>query len=214
MVISRIMTRNPITVRPEASVTDAQAIMRRERIHRLPVVDKNNELVGIVSEKDLLYASPSPATTLNVYEMSALLSKLKVEKVMTKKVITVQEDVLIEDAARTMVDGNIGGLPVMRGSTLVGIVTESDVFKLFIEIFGIRRKGLRACIRIPEKRGEIAAVTSAIAERGGNIVSMGTFPGDDPTAGICILKVEDITREKLVEALTASIAEIVDIREV
>ncbi len=213
MVVGRMMTHNPFTVDLDTPVTEAQAIIRREKIHRLPVLDKHKKLVGIISEKDLLYASPSPASTLNVYEMSNLLSRLKVEKVMTRKVVTVTEDTPIEDAARIMADQDIGGLPVMRGDKMVGIVTESDIFKLFIEIFGVRRKGLRLTLLIPEQKGEISQLSTAIADHGGNIISLGTFPGDDPTSAVCIMKVEGVPREALIEAVKPLSLEIMDIRE-
>lgn len=214
MFVSRVMTRNPFTVHPETPVADAQALIRKEKIHRLPVLDKENRLVGIVSEKDLLYASPSPATTLSVYEMSALLARLQVKKVMTKKVITVTEDTLLEDAARILVDNNIGGVPVMKGDFLVGIVTESDIFKLFIELFGTRKRGIRATVLVPEKQGEIAQMTSAVAEKGGNIISFGTFPGEDVSNAICAFKVEGITAEDLSAAIEPYVVQALDIREV
>jgi acetoin utilization protein AcuB len=214
MKVSKIMTHNPITVRPSTPITDAQALIRKEKIHRLPVLDDSNRLVGIVAEKDILYASPSPASTLSVYEMSALLGKLTVEKVMTKKVISVEEDTLIEDAARIMADNDIGGLPVMRKDKIVGIVTESDIFKLLIELFGTRKKGVRATLLIPEKRGEIAQMASAIADAGGNIISIGTFLGEDPTNAICTLKLEGIGKDDLPSVVEPYVEEILDIREV
>jgi len=207
------MTRNPFTADVDTPVADAQAMMRREKIHRLPVLSHGKQLAGIVSEKDLLYASPSPATTLNVYEMSNLLSKLKVEQVMTKDVVTVEADTLIEDAARIMVDSNIGGLPVMSDGHLVGIVTESDIFKQFIELFGTRRTGLRCTLLIPEKVGELASLASAIASRGGNIISLGTFPGEDPTNAIATLKVDQIEKDALLDACSPFVQEVLDIRE-
>lgn len=214
MFIKRIMTHNPITIRPEAAVTEAQAVLKREKIHRLPVVDKTNKLVGIVTEKDLLYASPSPATTLNVYEMNDLLSKLHVEKIMSKDVMTISEDTLVEDAAHLMMDRNIGGLPVMRGGVLTGIVTESDIFRLFIELFGTRRKGFRIEAVISEEPGMLAKMTSAIAELGGNIISLGTFPGDDVVSSIVLIKVEDVEKEKLRQSLVPYVKEMLDFREV
>jgi acetoin utilization protein AcuB len=213
MDISRVMTHNPFTVFVDTPVTDAQAMMRREKIHRLPVLAHDKRLAGIVSEKDLLYASPSPATTLDVYEMANLLSKLKVEQVMTRDVVTVEQETLLEDAARIMVDANIGGLPVMSDGHLVGIVTESDIFKLFIELFGTRRTGLRCTLLIPERVGELASLASAIAEAGGNIISLGTFPGEDPTNAIATLKVDQIERAALLEACSPFVEEVLDIRE-
>lgn len=213
MTVKSVMTANPYTVEPKDPVTDAQTMMRREKIHRLPVVDHAKRLVGIVSEKDLLYATPSPATTLNVYEMSNLLSKLTVDKVMSREVITVQSETLVEDAARLLVDNNIGGLPVVDDGTLVGIVTESDLFRLLIDLFGSRRKGVRATLRVPERPGELADTMQAIAEAGGNVISVGTFSGNDVTNAVMIVKVEDVSREKLITILEPLVVEVMDVRE-
>lgn len=206
------MTRNPFTVFTDSSVMEAQKIIRREKVHRLPVLDHHHRLVGIVSEKDLLYAAPSPASTLNVYEMSALLTELKVESVMTKEVISVTTDTLIEDAVRQMVDHDIGGLPVCSEKTVIGIITESDFFRLFIELFGTRQSGLRATMLLPEHPGEIAQLSSAIAEAGGNIISLGTFPGDDPTNALLTIKVEGIDAETLEKVSGPLVNEILDVR--
>jgi acetoin utilization protein AcuB len=213
MTVKSVMTANPYTVGPKDPVTDAQTLMRREKIHRLPVIDEAKKLRGIVSEKDLLYATPSPATTLNVYEMSNLLSKLTVDKVMTKEVLTVTSSTLIEDAARLLVDNNIGGLPVVDDGKLVGIVTESDLFRLLIDLFGTRKKGVRATLRVPERPGELADTTQAIANAGGNVISVGTFSGNDVTNAVMIVKVEGITRERLLEILEPLVVEVMDVRE-
>ncbi len=213
MNVGKIMTHNPVTVSVETPVTDAQALMKQEKVHRLPVLDRQKKLVGIVAETDLLKAAPSEATTLNMYEMFNLLSQLTVKDVMTRKVITVKEETLIEDAARILVDNDIGGVPVVRNGTVVGIVTESDIFKLFIELFGTRKRGIRATILIPDQRAEIAHITSALSERGGNIISIGTFSGEDPTNAICIIKADEISREAMVEAMTPYVLEVLDIRE-
>lgn len=213
MNVGLCMTRNPVTIPPDITVPDAQALMRREKIHRLPVMDKSGKLSGIVTAADLIHASASPATSLDMYELHYLISKLKVETVMTKKVITVTEDLPIEEAARIMADNDISGLPVLRGDVLVGIITESDLFKLFIELFGARHIGVRLTLLLPEKRGELAAVAGAIANAGGNIVSLATFEGEDPTNSYCTLKVEGVPRKELVEAVSPLVDRIVDVRE-
>jgi len=207
------MTHNPITIKPNTPVTEAQNIMRREKIHRLPVVGKHDTLVGIVTEKDLLYASPSPASTLNVYEMTHLLAKLTVDKVMSGNVITVEEDTLLEDAARIMSDNNIGGLPVTRKGLLVGIITESDIFKILIEVLGARDQGVRVTTIVPEKPGELLEIAKAIFESGGNIISLGTFLADDSSESMLTLKVEGISTETLCEKLEPLVDEIIDVRE-
>ncbi|HRO25732.1 MAG TPA: CBS domain-containing protein, partial [Promineifilum sp.] len=129
MLVRELMTPKPIVVSPDTTVPDALHLMRDRKVRRLPVVDSHGRLVGIVSDKDLLYASPSPATTLAVWEIPDLLGKLKVEKVMTRDVFTVAEKTTLEEAARIMADKKVGGLPVMRGPDLVGIITETDLFK-------------------------------------------------------------------------------------
>ncbi len=212
MNVGNRMTHNPITVHPETPVYEAQSIMRREKIHRLPVLSKENHLVGIVTEKDLIYASPSPATTLDAYEMSYLLSKLKVAEVMCSNVLTVHEDTPVEEAARIMADNNIGGLPVVRDSHLVGIITESDLFKIFIEMFGAREKGLRATLVIPEKKGELASLAAAIASKGGNVISLATFLGEDSDHVIVTIKVNEIEKDAFEEAVKPFIDRIMDIR--
>ena len=214
MLVKTIMTENPFTVHAETPLSDAQSLMKREKVHRLPVVGHDGQLAGIVSEKDLLYASPSPASTLNVYEMSNLLSKVKVGDIMTKKVVAVHPDDLVEDAARLMSDNNIGGLPVIEAKKIVGIITESDVFRLFIDLFGTREKGLRITIRIPEGQGELGHLGADIAHAGGNIISIGTWPGRDPSNAVCILKVKDISRDHALKALEKHIIEVIDVRSV
>jgi acetoin utilization protein AcuB len=214
MLVKERMTRNPIFIRPDTPVTEAQALMKREKIHHLPVLDKEEKLVGIVTEKDLLYASPSVATTLSVFEMTSLLAKLKVEKVMSREVVSITEDIPLEEAARIMADRRIGGLPILRGKALVGVITESDLFRIFIELFGARQKGVRVSVTMPNEKGALARITSAVSQAGGNIIALGTFLGDDPSSGRCTLKVDGLARSDLVAALTPQVRSVDDVREI
>ncbi len=214
MTVDSVMTRNPFTLTESNTVADAQSLMDREKIHRLPVINEQKKLVGIVSKADLLEAAPSPATTLSVYEMNNLLAKLTIDEIMSRDVLTVTSETVVEDAARLLVDKNIGGLPVMAGETLVGIVTESDLFRLFIDLFGTRRKGVRATLRVPERPGELADMTKLITDAGGNIISIGTFSGNDVTNAVLILKVEQIAKDELLELLQPLVVEVMDAREV
>lgn len=201
MLVGERMTKRPITVTEDTTLPEALELMRKEKIRRLPVLDKHGKLVGIVTELDLLRASPSPATTLSVYEIPYLLAKVKMREIMTTNVITVTEDTPIEEAARIMADNKIGGLPVMRDGKLVGIITETDLFKLFLELFGARHSGVRITLQVPEEKGVLAKVTGKIAEMGGNIISIGTAAGEDPTTSTVILRVADISEEALVAAM-------------
>jgi len=212
MLVSERMTRRPITVPPDEPITEALALMHQEKIRRLPVVDKRGNLVGIVAEKDLLYASPSPATTLSVYEMHYLLARVPVREVMTERVITVEEDVVLEEAARIMADNKIGALPVLHAGRLVGIITETDIFKTFVEMLGAREKGLRLSLGVPDRVGMLAALSREIANLGGNIVALGTFRGEDPTQGVITVKVQDAPREPLLAALEGIGIQVRDVR--
>jgi acetoin utilization protein AcuB len=214
MLVRDRMTRNPVLCAPDLPVTEAFDLTKRERIRRIPVVDKNGKLVGIVSDKDLLRVSPSPATTLSTYEIPYLLSKVKVSDVMTKKVITVVEDTPIEDAARIMVDNKIGGLPVVNeNDAVVGIITETDIFKTFLELIGARKPGVRVTMLVKDVRGELARVAQAVANVGGNIVATVEVPGTDSTNYEVLLKVTEASRDAIVEALKPIAVRILDVRE-
>lgn len=213
MLIGERMTRRPITITQDTPINEALSLMREAQVRRLPVLDKKNKMVGIVSEKDLLYASPSPATSLNIHELHYLLSKIKVEDVMTKNVITVQENTPLEEVARVMADNKIGCTPVMRDGDLVGIVTETDLFKILLEMLGAREHGVRLTLNVPERVGVLAEVSSEIANIGGNLVALGTFRGEDPAHAIITAKVQDVTQEALLGALKGVQLQIQNVQE-
>lgn len=213
MLVGERMSRPPITIGPEMSIHDALALFKKERIRRAPVI-KGGKLVGIVSEKDLLNASPSPATTLSVWEMNYLLSKLTISEVMTKDVITVSEDTPIEEAARIMADNKIGGLPVVKGARVVGIITETNLFKMFLELMGAREKGVRVTALIEDKPGMLAAITKALADGGGNFVAFGQFIGEDVHTRVLTFKVNGMNQAQVKKSLAPHIKKMWDIREV
>jgi acetoin utilization protein AcuB len=212
MLVGERMSRQPITIGQDTSIDEALKIMRDEKVRRLPVLNRRGVLVGIVSEKDLLLASPSPATSLSIYELHYLLAKMTVSEVMTKDVITVTEYTPLEEAARIMVDNKIGGLPVMRDDKLVGIITETDLFKIFIELLGAREPGVRVTMLVPEQPGVLAQISHEIANMGGNIVALGTFLGEDATNRLITMKVADVGKEKLTLTMEAIGMELVDVR--
>ena len=213
MLVGERMSHPIISIAPDMPVHDALNMFKRERIRRAPVV-KDGKLVGIVSNRDLLNASPSPATSLSIWEMNYLLSKLTVSEVMTKKVTTVMEDTPIEEAARIMADNKIGGLPVMRDNHVVGIITETDLFKIFLELMGAREKGVRVTALVTEKPGQLAKITQAIAEAGGNFVAFGQFAGEDPSTRLVTFKVAGLKKEETKKVVADIAKEIWDVREV
>ena len=214
MIIERRMTRNPVTATPDMSIAEASNLMKQEKVHRLPVLDKDKKLVGLLTEKDILYASPSPASSLSIHEMAYLLSKLTVKKLMSKNVVTINKDTTVEEAARMMVDQDLSCLPVLEGEKLIGIVSKSDMFKILLELFGARHFGIRVSFVVEDKPGTIAKISQALSEQGIDIITFGTFMGTDPTNAICTIKVQGASISKVVEIIKPFVSQLLDVREV
>jgi len=213
MLVEERMTSPAITIGPDVGVQDAMAMMRRDKVRRYPVVDRHGNLLGIVSEKDLLNASPSEATTLSVWEINYLLSKLTIDKVMTKDVITITRDTPIEEAARIMADNKVGGLPVVDGHKVVGIVTETNLFRIFLELFGARAKGIRLSVLLTNEPGSLNRLTGAVQSVNGNIVALGTFLGENTGNAMVTLKVDGVEMEALKNAVAPAVIKILDVRQ-
>src|SRR5512133_4597 len=207
MLVGERMSKPVINIPPDMSITDAINLMKKEHIRRTPVV-KDGKLVGIVSDKDLLNASPSPVTTLSIWEMNYLLSKVTISELMSKNVLTVTEDTPIEQAARIMADNKIGGLPVLRDGHVVGIITETDLFKVFLELLGAREAGVRATVLIDDTPGQLANITEAIAEKKGNFVAFGQFTGENPGNKIVTFKVKGLTQDEVKKAIAPVVKEV------
>lgn len=200
-----------ITVSPDLPVPEALVMMTREGIRHMPVVQKG-EMVGIVTKNDLLNAAPSRATSLSIWEINYLINKITIADVMTKKVITTTEDTPIEEAARIMSDNKVSCLPVMRGKEVVGIITETDLFQVFLELLGARHKGVRLTVQVSNKPGEIAKISRAIYESGGDIIALGTFAGDTISSSLLTLKVDGIDEKKLKKLVEPLVIKITDSR--
>ncbi len=214
MFVRDRMSSPAVTVHPDTPFPEAMQLLREHKFRRLPVVDRDGRLVGIVSERDLLYASPSPASSLSIWEMNYLLAQLKIEEIMTTPVITTTPDTPIEDAAHLMVTHKVGGLPVVDDENLVvGVITETDIFKTFVEMLSGGERGLRLYIQVPERKGVLAELASTIAEQGGNIVSVGTFQGESAEERRLLIKVQGVAKEQLVDTLEALGDHVLDARE-
>lgn len=212
MIIRDVMTKNPICVTESTSVTEAKRIMTENKISKLPVLNSSKKLVGIITKNDIVKVSPSEATTLDMYEISSLLAKLTCAKFMTKKVITVSENEVVEEAARILDDNNIGCLPVVKDDIVVGIVTESDLFELFVQMFGARESGVRANVILDDKPGILAKIMSALAEKNGNLISVVTRESKDAGKRRVTLKVAGLELGTVKEVLEKAEAQIIDIR--
>jgi acetoin utilization protein AcuB len=207
MLVRKRMSSPVITVAPDLPIMQALDLMKKNRIRRLPVVKK-----GKMVEGDLLNASPSDATSLSVWELNYLLGKITVDEIMTKNVITVAEDTPIEEAAFLMDENKIGGLPVIANGELVGLITETDLFRIFLELMSARQPGVRVTALVPDQPGELDIITHAIADAGGDFLSMGTFAGDSSENRILTFKVRNLDEDKVHELIAPHIEQLIDIR--
>ena len=211
MLVKERMSTPVITVEPDLPIMQALDLMKKSRIRRMPVV-KNGKMIGIVSEGDLLNASPSDATSLSVWELNYLLAKITVDEIMSKNVITVGEDTPIEEAAYLMDENKIGGVPVVANGDLVGLITETDLFRIFLELMSARQAGVRVTALVQDKHGELDVLTHAIAEAGGDFLSFGTFAGESSANRIVTFKVQNLDEDAVRELIAPHIEKLVDIR--
>jgi acetoin utilization protein AcuB len=168
--------KNPVTISQEASFYEARNLIHEKGIRHLPVVDKNNALVGIVTDRDIREAAPSDATLLSVQELNYLLGKLKVSSFMTPKakLITISPDTLIEEAVQLMHDNKIGCLPVVEGGKLYGIFTETDALDHLVDIFGFKQKGTRLTIALEDKPGSLLGILEVFKKHNLSVISIVT----------------------------------------
>jgi acetoin utilization protein AcuB len=213
MFVGDRMSHPVITIAPGTTLNDAWHLMNREHVSRLPVVDNHGHMLGIVSLKELLRYMPSEATTLDVYEIKGAMNRIKIDRIMTRKVITITANTPIEEAARIMVDNEIGGIPVVEGDSLVGIITETDLFKTFLEVMGAREPGIRLSVGLKKEPGQMAKLTQALFAAGANILSIGTFQGHSSSIGEITLKVDGIEKDALVTLVTPLVEQVLDVRE-
>ena len=211
MFVGERMSHPVISVSPETPIHDALAMFKKEHIRRAPVI-KDGKLVGIVTESDLHNASPSTVTSLSIWEINYLISKVTVSQVMSKKVKTIDENTPIEEAARIMADFKIGGVPVMRSGTIAGIITETDLFKIFLELMGAREKAIRVTALVDDKPGQLVKVSRAIADAGGNFISFGMFSGPDTSSKMLTFKVAGMKKDDVKKALEKVVKKFWDIR--
>jgi acetoin utilization protein AcuB len=214
MLVKDRMTLGPIIVSPETTHKQAAELMREHKVHHLPVVDKKGNLVGIVVEQDLLAAQPSPATTLSIYEIHSLLSKLEVKQMMSHPVYTTTRDCPLEEAARLMLDKGIGCLPVMDDGRVIGIITDTDIFESLVMLLGGGQEGARFTLHLPNRPGMLAKVAQAVADAGGNIVSVTNWQSKDDGKAYLTIKESEANFARLKQALdTLEETELVDLRE-
>lgn len=201
MLVQDVMQTKLTTVTPETTLPEAIHLTGQRGVRHLPVLD-GDQLVGILSDRDLKQAMASPATSLDAHELNYLLDHLHVEEIMTRTVITIGRTFPIEAAACLMVQEKIGALPVTDSGKLVGLVTETDVLRLFVRALGASEPSSRLDIILDNRPHALAEAVQAVDAAGADISSIMTLTG---TSGFkeVVLRVRTINPAPVVWALEA-----------
>ncbi|NLA26101.1 MAG: CBS domain-containing protein, partial [Firmicutes bacterium] len=187
-----------VTVEPESTLGEALNLMKDRSIRRLPVVSKG-DIVGLVTEQDLMKASPSPATSLSVWEINYLFPKIKIKDIMTKEIFTVTPETILEKAALIMQEKKISTLPVVKENRVVGIITESDIFKAFIDVLGLNHPSIRVTLQVEDQVGMLEKIAGVLRAAGINIISTNVQRFTDERVNLILrLNSEDIDGVKQV----------------
>jgi acetoin utilization protein AcuB len=201
MNVAKRMMRNPVHVDENDSMKKAMDLLKEHEIRHLPVLKDGEKLVGILSERDIKQASPSPATALEIREIYYLLDKVKVKQIMTRRPYTISSTAPIEEAALILREKKIGCLPVVEEGRLVGIITETDILDAFIESMGVSGPGYRVELALPNRPGMLYEVLKLLKDFDVNIVSVATAAHEDPEMKILILRIETKNYKVLKSAL-------------
>jgi acetoin utilization protein AcuB len=216
MLVRDYMTKHPVMVEPTMSTVEAEGIMAETKIRHLPAVEAGKRLVGLVT-RQRLRIPPAKLSSLNVWEITRFLSDLTVKDVMVKArdIITVGPDATLEDAAQAMAEHKIGCLPVVEEGILIGILTEVDLLVQLAGLLGGGVPGVRVTIRVPDRLGEFAKITSAIASKGWGIHASGGLPTPKrPETWDIVIKVRQAPKEELIDLLQGIEGqEVIDVRE-
>jgi acetoin utilization protein AcuB len=199
--IRDVMTKDPITIAPETSIYDAQDIMRKHTIRRLPVVEKG-KLVGMVIERMLLEASPSGATSLSIWELNYLLARMRVKDIMVRDPITISPDMPFEDALSLGQEKKIGAFPVVENGRVIGIATESDIIRVLTKVLGLHEEGVRINIEgLGARLGALEEVISIIERHKTIILSMLTLPRPEQGDWLVVIRVKTANADPIVADL-------------
>ena len=201
MPVQNWMTTDVVSVGPDTSLLKVGKLMKDHHIRRIPVVDDNGQVVGIIPDRDVRDASPSKATTLDMYEMHYLLAELKAKNIMTAKPITVKPTDTVEQAALIMLDNKVGGLPVVDDNgKLVGIISDHDVFKALVDITGARMGGLQFAIELPDQPGTARPLFDLLRAHNARLLSVLTVSNADGNRQLFI-RVRDLENSKAEQEL-------------
>lgn len=187
MRVKNLMTPSPIVANLETNYNEALRLMKKNNINHLPIVDNKGRPIGLVTTGGMLRATPSPVTTLNVYEIATMLDNVTMGSIMVSPVLAVDESCSITNAANFMLKNRIDSLLITREDTLVGIITAADIFKAFVDITGGSQSGTRIEAKLPNQKGHLAPFIQALSNAGSFIVSL-AISNESPDYGYIDVK--------------------------
>ena len=200
MYVKNRMTSDPYTIQADTPITDVIELMRQRDLKRIPVMD-GDRLAGIITDGDIQKVSPTKATALSVFEINYLLAKTLVKDAMSKRVITISPDDILEEAAVRMRANRVSTLPVVKDGKLVGIITESDIFDAFIDLLGARDLGTRLVINADDKPGILSEFSHIVSEFGANISHIAVYRHEHGKSNV-VLRVDTLDYDPIIKALT------------
>jgi acetoin utilization protein AcuB len=211
MRIRDIMSTNVVAVSEDTSIHDARKIMKAHKIRRLPVL-KKDKLVGLVTERMLLEASPSPATALSIHELYYLLAKMTVKDIMVRNPFTISPDMPAEEALQLGQEKGFGAFPVLEDGKLVGIATESDIVRIMTKILGVREEGTRIDIRASKDFGNMQSIMEVLDRQKTVLLSLMTLPPEEGgEEWLIVLRLKSENADQVVKELASAGFDVVDV---
>jgi len=212
MYVESRMTKSVVTVAEDTSFYEISKILKEQGIRHLPVLT-GDKVVGMISDRDVKLASPSIVTSFSKGEINYLLDKVKAKDIMHHSALTVIPETTIEEAAKLMLDNKVGALPVVKNGKIVGIICETDILEVFVEVLGLGAKSTRITLELPEKVGILADITRIIKEGSGMIISIVSPYHPEEGLRTVVVRVQSQKVEKIVEEIKKAGYKVVSLLE-
>lgn len=202
MYVKDHMTKDPITIGKDVSLSKALDLMGKHKFHRLPVTDGNGKLIGLITEGLVDEKSGRESTSLSIYELNYLLSRTRASDIMITDVKTIGPDAFVEEAAEKMLDNTINVLPVVdQDNKVIGIITEKDIFQTFVDLLGLKHQGTKFVIRMEDKPGLLAKTAQLLAENDANVEALGVYHNSERGAEFFVKATGEIAVDKMTRIL-------------
>ncbi len=202
MYVKDHMTKNPYTITEDTVISKALEIMQTHNFHRLPVVDGDGRLIGLVTGGLVREKSGMQSTSLSIYELNYLLAKTQVKEIMIRDVQTTGADVFLEEAAQSMIDHGIAVLPVVDSADhVIGIITEKDIFQAFNDLMGYQKQGSRFVINVDDKPGVMIGIGQLFAENDANLESIAVYRSEERGTEIVVKATGEIETDAMIRIL-------------